>query len=52
METQRQRVAAQLELGQGLMRDLLVAMTPEARLAFADRLEARLRHDDKPPPQP
>ena len=52
METQRQRVAAQLELGQGLMRDLLVAMTPEARLSFADRLEARLRHDDKPLPQP
>jgi hypothetical protein len=29
-----------------------VAMTPEARLAFADRLEARLRRDDKAPPAP
>lgn len=52
LETQRKRVAAQLELGQSLMRDMLVAMTPEARLAFADRLEARLRRDEKAPPAP
>lgn len=47
METQRARMAQRLEIGQGLMRDLLLAMTPEARLAFADRLEARLRHGGK-----
>ena len=47
MESQRQRMIGQLELGQGLMRDLLLSMTPEARLAFADRLEARLQHGDK-----
>lgn len=56
MEAQRQRMAGRLEVGQGLMRDLLVAMTPEARLAFADRLEAHLRHGGKdkggPPPEP
>jgi Spy/CpxP family protein refolding chaperone len=53
LENQRQRVAAQLNLGQNLMRDLLVSMTPEARLAFADRLEARLSHGTKETqPQP
>lgn len=48
LETQRSRMAARLDVGQGLMRDFLLAMPPEARLAFADRLEARLRHGGKP----
>jgi uncharacterized membrane protein len=47
MEAQRARMAQRLEIGQGLMRDLLLAMTPEARLAFAARLEERLHHGGK-----
>ncbi|GLS86948.1 hypothetical protein GCM10010873_19220 [Cypionkella aquatica] len=47
MEAQRLRMTGRIEVGQGLMRDLLVAMTPEARLAFADRLEAHLQKDVK-----
>jgi Spy/CpxP family protein refolding chaperone len=52
MEAQRQRLIGQLDLGQGLMRDFLIAMAPEARHAFADRLEQRLQHSggDKPAP--
>lgn len=47
MEAQRARMAGRLEVGQELLRDLLVSMTPEARLAFADRLETHLRHVGK-----
>ncbi|MDB5663915.1 periplasmic heavy metal sensor [Cypionkella sp.] len=43
MEAQRVRMAGRFEVGQNLMRDLLVSMTPQARLAFADRLEKHLR---------
>ena len=42
--TKNQRSAGQLALGQELIRDLMLGMSPEARLAFADRLEGRLRH--------
>lgn len=61
LEAQRARMAGRFEVGQELMRDLLVGMTPEARQAFADRLEKRLQHDPKggpegyeaaPPPKP
>ncbi len=45
MERQHHRMEIQLQLGQELLRDLLIAMTPEARTAFADRLEQRLRPD-------
>lgn len=48
METQRARMASRLELGQAVLRDFLIAMTPEARKAFADRLEARLKGGGKP----
>lgn len=44
MAAQQGRMAARLETGQALMRDFLTAMSPEARLAFADRLEERLSH--------
>ncbi len=47
MEAQRNRMAQRLEVGQGLMRDLLLAMTPEARRAFADRLDGRPHHGRK-----
>ena len=47
LETQRARLALRLDVGQGLMRDFLLAMSPEARLAFADRLEQRLHHGGK-----
>ena len=59
LEAQRVRMAGRFEVGQGLMRDLLLAMTPEARRAFADRLEKRLQKggpdkfgDEGPPPKP
>lgn len=48
METQRARMAGRLELGQTVLRDFLIAMTPEARKDFADRLEARLKGGGKP----
>lgn len=44
LDKQNARTAAQLALGQDLIRELLLDMAPEARLAFADRLEERLRH--------
>ena len=47
LDAQRMRMAGRFEVGQGLMRDLLVAMTPEARRAFADRLEKRLQQGGK-----
>jgi len=47
LDAQRVRMAGRFEVGQSLMRDLLVAMTPEARRAFADRLEQRLQHGGK-----
>ncbi len=59
LEAQRVRMAGRFEVGQSLMRDLLVAMTPEARRAFADRLEKRLQKggpdkfgDEGPSPKP
>ena len=48
METQRVRMAGRLELGQTVLRDFLIAMPPEARKDFADRLEARLMGGGKP----
>ncbi|KAF0172513.1 MAG: hypothetical protein FD162_2345 [Rhodobacteraceae bacterium] len=48
METQRARMAGRLDVGQAVLRDFLIAMTPEARKAFADRLEARLMAGGKP----
>ncbi len=45
MEAQQRRMENQLQLGQELLRDFLISMTPEARLAFAGRLEQRLRPD-------
>ncbi|WP_426034574.1 periplasmic heavy metal sensor [Cypionkella sp. TWP1-2-1b2] len=50
LEAQRVRMAGRFEVGQGMMRDLLVAMTPEARRAFADRLEKRLQQGGKGKP--
>lgn len=46
MEAQQTRMSGQIAVGSQALRDFLVAMTPEARAAFADRLEARLRHKE------
>lgn len=46
MEDQRNRLAAQLVLGQEILADHIAAMTPAARADFADRLEHGLRHHD------
>ncbi len=45
------RGVARMELGQRLIRDHIAAMTPEARRAFADRLEQgpRRKRDDEAP---
>jgi uncharacterized membrane protein len=49
LSVQNRRMASQLELGQGLLREFLLSMSAEARSAFADRLEDRLRRGgDKP----
>lgn len=44
METQHERMEHQLQLGQGLLQDFIAAMPAAERRAFADRLEAGLRH--------
>lgn len=48
---QNARNAERLELGQTLIFDLLIAMTPDARQSFADRLEQSLskgfKHKDR-----
>ena len=44
MAAQAKRMEGQLQLGQGLIRDLLVSMPEADRLAFADRLQDRLDH--------
>lgn len=51
MDAQQRRMEGQLQLGQDLLREFLISMTPQARAAFADRLEQRLRpgRDDKTP---
>lgn len=47
LAAQNQRSVGQLALGQDLIRDLMLGMSPQARLAFADRLENRLRNGKK-----
>lgn len=44
---QMERTRTRLTLGQGMVLDLLTRMTPEARAAFADRLESVLSRDRK-----
>lgn len=43
IEAQSARMAGRLQVGQELLVARIEAMTPEARAAFADRLESRLR---------
>lgn len=45
---QTERMSGQLVTGQQLMSDFFVQMSTEARLGFADRLEAGLRRPRKP----
>lgn len=42
LAAQSHRMAANLDMAQGVLRDFLVAMTPEARIAFAARLAERI----------
>ena len=44
MNGQHDRLAKQLRLGQDMLQEFILAMPPEARSAFADRLEQGLRH--------
>ncbi|TXI05513.1 MAG: periplasmic heavy metal sensor [Pseudorhodobacter sp.] len=44
MEAQHERMEDQLRLGQDLLQDFITAMPAPERRAFADRLEAGLRH--------
>ncbi|MDD8022565.1 MAG: hypothetical protein PHX82_05605, partial [Paracoccaceae bacterium] len=53
LEGHRARVLGQIEIGERLMFERLLQMTPEARHAFADRLRRSLmRTDRKLPPPP
>ncbi len=47
LDAQRSRATEFFGLAQSVMRDYLVAMTPEARRAFAERLQSGMRHDKK-----
>lgn len=44
MDSQHNRMTGQLKLGQELLQDFLIAMPTAERHAFADRLEAGMRH--------
>jgi uncharacterized membrane protein len=44
LATMQAHVAARMDKGTGILAGFLTAMTPQDRLAFADRLEAVLRH--------
>lgn len=53
LEAQEARLNSQLSVGVAALRDFLVALPEADRLAFADRLEQRLkRKDDDRPPKP
>jgi uncharacterized membrane protein len=43
-----ERTARRQKLGQDVVLDLLVAMTPDVRSAFADRLESAMKRPKKP----
>ena len=45
MAEQEARMLRQLQLGQEVLQELVLAMSPEDRRGFADRLEAGLRGD-------
>jgi uncharacterized membrane protein len=47
MTAQQDHLAARMQLGTEAMRDFLITLSPQDRLAFADRLEQRLRHGPK-----
>lgn len=55
MRAQQDHLAARMKFGTDAMRDFLISLSPAERLAFADRLEERLRHGPKDvadPPKP
>jgi hypothetical protein len=52
MRAQQDHLAARLALGSDAMRDFLVSLSAQDRLAFADRLEERLLHGPKDPADP
>jgi hypothetical protein len=55
MRAQQDHLAARLALGSDAMRDFLVSLSAQDRLAFADRLEERLMQSPKErlnPPKP
>lgn len=52
MQAQADRLESRIATGQTLLRDFLVDLTPEARRAFADRLEANLTRRSKAPETP
>jgi uncharacterized membrane protein len=47
MTAQQDHLAARMQFGTDAMRDFLISLSPQDRLAFADRLEERLRHGPK-----
>lgn len=49
---QQQHLAERLKLGTGVIGDFLVNLPAEDRIAFADRLEAQMKHGRGGPPKP
>ncbi|MEO8242844.1 MAG: periplasmic heavy metal sensor [bacterium] len=45
---QSQHLNDRMNLGSGMIRDFLIGLPQDARLAFADRLEAKMRHGRGP----
>ncbi len=44
LDAQAQHLNDRMNIGKGMIRDFLIGLPQEARLAFADRLEAKMRH--------
>jgi hypothetical protein len=52
IDAQAGHLGERLKFGSDVIRDHILGLSPEARAAFADRLERRMRHgrdDDRPP---
>ena len=44
LDAQAQNIAGRLQFGSDVIRDFILGLSPEARAAFADRLDQRMRH--------
>jgi len=53
LDGQARHIGERLQFGSDVIRDYILSLSPEARAAFADRLERRMRHgqDGNRPPE-